>query len=121
MVLIRAMQTLHRLGGKVAGAVRSVRSKVSDVLLRAAPAVTAFAPELSAGIAAAGGIARGVSTVAGLAEGALGGGVSVQSVQDGVRTIADTSRDIQRKAAAVREAYHGTKARVTSEIERLRS
>ena len=70
MVLIRPLRTLRRLGGKVAGVVRSVGSKVSDVLLRATPAVAAFAPELSAGIAAAGGIARGVSTVAGLAEGA---------------------------------------------------
>ena len=46
MVLIRPLQTLRRLGGKVASVVRSVGSKVSDVLLRAAPAVAAFAPEL---------------------------------------------------------------------------
>ena len=61
-----------------------------------------------------------MSTVAGLAQDALRGGVSVQSAQDGVRTVADTARRMQQQAAAIKQAYHGTKGRVTSEIERLR-
>ena len=71
MVLLRQLgATLRRVGLKVAGGVQSVGRKVSDVLMRAAPVVSGFAPELAGGLAAVGGIARGVSSVAGLAEGA---------------------------------------------------
>ena len=121
MVLIRAMHTLRRIGEKVAGGVRTIGSKASTFLMKAAPAVAAFgAPGLSAGMVAASGIGRGVTTVAGLAQDALRGGVSVQSAQDGVRTVTDTARSMQQQAVALKQAYHGTKGRVASEIERLR-
>ena len=67
MVLLRQFgATLRRVGLKVAGGVQSVGRKVSDVLMRAAPVVSGFTPELAGGLAAVGGIARGVSSVAGL-------------------------------------------------------
>ena len=122
MVFIRAMQTLRRIGKKVTGGIRSIGSKASTILMKAAPAVAAFgAPELSAGMVAASGIARGVSAVVGLAQDALRGGVSVKSVHDGVRTVADTARNLQQPASEIQQAYHGTKGTVTSEIERMRA
>ena len=58
MVLIRALQTMRRIGEKVAGGVRAIGGKASTFLMKAAPAVAAFgAPELSAGMVAASGIA----------------------------------------------------------------
>ena len=108
MVLIRALQTMRRIDEKVAGGVRTIGSKASTFLMKAAPAVAAFgSPELSVGMVAASGIARGMSTVAGLAQDALRGGVSVQSAQDGVRTVADTARSKRRQSGRLIMAPRG--------------
>ena len=59
--------------------------------------------------------------MAGLAEGALRGGVLADSVKSAVGQVADVSRDVRRQAQAVREAYTGSRARLASELKRIRS
>ncbi len=95
---------------KITGGIRNIGQKVSGVALRLTPALTAFNPALGAATAAVGGIAGGVSRIAGVAEGVL----------DGRHSMASAARNIQAKAAAVKQAYGAGKAVVSSALERRR-
>ncbi len=99
---------VRALGQKITGGIRNIGQKNSGVALRLAQTLTTFNPAIGAATAAVGGIAGGISQIAGAAEGVL----------DGRNSVASAARNMQAKAAAVKQAFGMGRADVSSAIER---
>ena len=96
-------QHLRFIGEKVAKGASWIGSKVGGALMKAAPVVAAFNPAMGAGVAAAGGVARGVGALGDMAlKGLGGGGVDVGGIRN-------TMGQIRSDAVAVRDAYRSTR------------
>ncbi len=101
---------VRSVGQKIMGGIRNIGQKISGVALRLVPGLTAFNPALGAAAAAVGGISRGVSRVAGTAEG----------VRVGRHSVASAAKNIQTEAVAVKQAYGMGRAALSSALERRR-
>lgn len=96
-------QNLRFIGEKLAKGASWIGSKVGGALMKAAPVVAAFNPAMGAGVAAAGGVAKGVGALGDMGLKALGGG----GVDGGA--IRSTFGQIKSDALAVRDAYRSTR------------
>ena len=102
---------VRTIGQKITGGIRNIGSKISSVALRLVPGLTAFNLALGVAAAAVGGIAGGVSRIAGAAEG----------VTEGRHSNSSAAKNIQTEAAAVnKQAYGARRAAVFSALERRR-
>jgi hypothetical protein len=101
---------VRTIGQKITGGIRNIGQKISSVALRLVPGLTAFNPALEAAAAAVGGIAGGVSRIAGAAEGVI----------EGRHSISSAAKNIQTEAAAIKQAYGMGRAAVSSALERRR-
>jgi hypothetical protein len=92
---------VRTIGQKITGGIRNIGQKISGVALHLVPGLTALNP-------AVGGIAEGVSRIAGAAKGAL----------DGRHSVASAAKNIQTETATVRQAYGAGRAAVSTALER---
>lgn len=109
-------KTLRRFGEKLSGGVRALGNKAGDYALGAAPVlgmIPGVGPELAAGAAAFGGVAKGVAGLAGAAQGALRGNLDINAARESLSGIRTGTAD-------VREAYGKASGTVRSTLERMR-
>jgi len=103
-------QRIRSIGQKITGCVRNIGQKISNVAIRLTPALAAINPMLGAASASVAGISRGVLRIAGAAQDAIEGRVSLK----------DTVGNIKQQAMAVKQAYGEGKTVVSSALERRR-